>query len=165
MAKHTWIKQIIHGIPVLVPNCVDAVEWLKKTKLDQGVLIDPRRPRNIQHHRKLFALLNLAVDNWPTETTTDALLSVIKIQTGHTEAVMVRASMLERFAPAFWKLIPARLKQILPAAIEVHVPKSINFESMGQDEFNPFYEKAIQLIALALGVDAETLDNEASENN
>ena len=141
MAKHTWIKQIIHGIPVLVPNCVDAVEWLKKTKLDQGVLIDPRRPRNIQHHRKLFALLNLAVDNWPVDITDTALLGLIKIKTGHADPVQAADGNIH------W------------------IPRSINFESMDQDEFAPFYEKAIQLIALALGVDAETLDNEASENN
>ncbi len=141
MAKHTWIKQIIHGIPVLVPNCVDAVEWLKKTKLDQGVLIDPRRPRNIQHHRKLFALLNLAVDNWPVDITINALVGLIKIRTGHADPVKGADSVIH------W------------------IPRSINFESMDQDEFEPFYEKAVQLIALALGVDAETLDNEASKNN
>tara|TARA_R110000824_G_scaffold132271_10_gene294689 strand:- start:2106 stop:2522 length:417 start_codon:yes stop_codon:yes gene_type:complete len=138
MSKHTWIKKIIHSIPVLAPNCVDAVEWLKKTKLDQGVLIDPRRPRNIKHHRKLFALLNLAVDNWPVDITTHALLGLIKIRTGHADPV-------ESAEGVVW------------------IPRSINFESMDQTEFDPFYEKAIQLIALALGVDVADLEREAVE--
>ncbi len=140
MAKATWKKTILAGTPCLVPYCRDADEWLQKTKLDQGVLIDPRRPRNIRHHRKLFALLNLAVDNWPTDITTTALLGLIKIKTGYADPVEAKDGI-------YW------------------IPRSINFESMDQDEFIPFYEKAVQLIALALGVDAETLDNEASKNN
>ena len=138
MAKHTWRKVILSGTPCLVPHCPDAEEWLKKTKLDQGVLLDPRRPRNIQHHRKLFALLNLAVDNWPTEITTGALLGLIKIKTGHADPVE-------------------------SADGNIHfIPRSINFESMGQDEFEPFYEKAVQLIALALGISPEDLDRETT---
>ena len=137
MSKTTWLKTILSGTPCLIPNCKDAEDWLKSTKLDQGVLIDPRRPRNIQHHRKLFALLNLAVDNWPVETTTDALLGLIKIKTGHTTPIQSADGTIH------------------------HIPKSINFESMNQDEFSPFYDKSINLISLALGVSVEDLDREA----
>ena len=132
---------ILAGTPCLVPNCPDAEEWLKKTRLEQGVLIDPRRPRNINHHRKFFALLNLAVDNWPelpdgSTISQKSLLGLIKIKTGHADPVQGADGNIH------------------------YIPHSINFESMSQDEFDPFYEKAIQLIALALGVDAETLDKE-----
>ncbi len=141
MAKATWKKTILAGTPCLVPYCRDAEDWLRKTSLDQGVLIDPRRPRNIRHHRKFFALVKLAVDNWPVDITINALVGLIKIRTGHADPVKGADSVIH------W------------------IPRSINFESMDQDEFEPFYEKAVQLIALALGVDAETLDNEASKNN
>lgn len=137
MSKSTWIKAIHNGVPCLLPNCKDAEDWLKSTKLHQGVLIDPRRPRNILHHRKLFALLNLAVENWPVETTTEALLGLIKIKTGHTTPIESADGTIH------------------------HIPKSINFESMGQDEFSPFYDKAVHLISLVLGVSVEDLDREA----
>ena len=136
MSKHTWKKMILAGSACLVPNCIDAENWLKKTKLEQGVLIDPRRPRNLQHHKKFFALVGLAVDNWPEEMTVLRLVGLIKIKTGYADPVQDAAGVIH------------------------FIPRSINFESMDQDEFNPFYEKATQLIALALGVDVDTLDKE-----
>lgn len=139
MSKHTWQKEIIAGRQCLVPACRDAEEWLGKTKLRQGVMIDPRRPRNIQHHRKLFALLNLAVDNWPEDqpTTVEALLGAIKLSTGHYDSITTAKGTFR-------------------------IPKSINFESMDQEEFNPFYDKAMEIISRVLGVDIETLEQEAA---
>jgi hypothetical protein len=139
MSKSTWQKEIIAGRQCLVPACRDAEEWLGKTKLHQGVLIDPRRPRNIQHHRKLFALLNLAVDNWPEDqpTTVEALLGAIKLSTGHYETITT-------------------------AKGTYRIPKSINFESLDQSAFEPFYEKAVTIISTVLGVDVETLEQEAA---
>lgn len=136
--KHTWKKDIIAGRQCLVPACRDAEEWLGKTKLHQGVLIDPRRPRNIQHHRKLFALLNLAVDNWPGDEpiTVEGLLGAIKLSVGHYETVVT-------------------------AKGEYRIPKSINFESMDQEQFTPFYDRAIEIISRVLGVDISTLEQEA----
>ena len=138
MSKTTWKKQIINGTACLVPDCRDADDWLRKTKLHQGVLIDPRRPRNIQHHRKLFALLNLAVDNWPGDepTTVEALLGAIKLSTGHFDTITT-------------------------AKGTYRIPKSINFESMDQTAFEPFYSQAVQIISTVLGVDIETLETEA----
>jgi len=140
MSKHTWRKAILSGCACLVPACRDAENWLGKTKLGQGVLLDPRRPRNINHHRKLFALINLAVDNWPVDTTSDALLGLIKIKTGHATPIQSADGTVH------------------------YIPKSINFESMCQDEFSPFYDSAIKLISLALGVSVEDLDREAQIN-
>lgn len=140
MAKSTWQKDIIAGRQCLVPACKDAEEWLAKTKLRQGVLIDPRRPRNINHHRKLFALLNLAVDNWPGDEpmTVEALLGAIKISAGHCVPVKTKTGEI-------WK-----------------IPKSIAFESMSQDEFEPFYDHAVLVISRVLGVPIETLEQVAA---
>lgn len=141
--KHTWKKTMMGGTFCLVPDCIDAEKWLTKTKINQGVLIDPRRPRNINHHRKLFALLNLASDNWPEDSRQDAmtttkLLGLIKIKAGYADP-------------------------IVDAQGNVHyLPRSINFESMGQDEFDPFYNSAIYLIALALKVDVHELEKEST---
>lgn len=136
MTKALWKKAIISGTQCLVPDCRDAEEWLGKTKLHQGVMIDPRRPRNLQHHRKLFALLNLAVDNWPEPITVDALLGAIKISAGHYDPVQTKQGE--------WK-----------------IPKSINFDSLDQDGFNPIYDRAVLIISHVLGVDVETLEQEA----
>ena len=164
MSKHTWTKAIINGRECLVPACKDAEEWLGKTKLNQNVLIDPRRPRNINHHRKLFALLNIAVDNWPNgEMTTEGLLNTIKVAAGHSTPVQVRLSFLAKVAPKLWEMLPEQLKKAIGDDFIVMMPKSIAFESMPQDEFEPFYDTAIHIVSKVLGVDVETL-REESEN-
>lgn len=139
MSKTLWRKTIITGTQCLVPACRDAEEWLAKTKLSQGVMIEPRRPRNLQHHKKLFALLNLAVDNWPREDaiTVDGLLGMLKITAGHFEPVQTRDGI-------------------------VKIPKSINFESMDQTGFDPFYAHCAAVLSKILGVDVETLTQEAA---
>jgi hypothetical protein len=133
MSKTLWRKKIIGGTMCLTPDCVDAAEWLKKTKLEACVMIEPRRPRNAGHHKKLFALLRLARDNWPVETTTNALLGLIKLKTGHCDPIHGKDGI-------------------------VYIPRSINFESMDETEFCPFYDSAIQLISVALGVSVEDLE-------
>jgi hypothetical protein len=68
-----------------VPKSQEARQFHAKTKLGQTVELKGRRPRNPGHHRKLFALLNLMVDN--TEefaNTKDALLG-LKAVLGHGE--------------------------------------------------------------------------------
>jgi len=142
MSKTLWKKTLIHGTECLVPDCPDALNWLGKTKLNQGVMIEPRRPRNLQHHKKLFALLKIAVDNWPGDepTTIEGLLGAIKISGGHYDVVQTKKGV--------WK-----------------IPKSINFESMDQKEFEPFYEHAILVISRVLGVPPEDLEREANYFN
>ena len=137
MSKTLWRKKIIGGTMCLVPDCVDAAEWLNKTKLEQGVMIEPRRPRNIGHHKKLFALLNLAVQNWPTgDIDTETLLGAIKIKTGHCTELKTKSGVMQ-------------------------IPKSINFESMDQIEFSPFYKQAVTIISKVLGVTPEDLEQES----
>ena len=133
MHKTLWRKKDSSGTMCLVPDCPDAEEWLRKTKLEQGVMIEPRRPRNTAHHKKLFALLALAVSNWPVETTTNALLGLIKLKTGHCDPIQGKHGI-------------------------AYIPRSISFESMDEDEFCPFYDAALQLISIALGVSIEDLE-------
>ena len=144
MSKTLWRKKIVNGTVCLVPDCIDAAEWLNKTKLDVGVMIEPRRPRNTRHHQKLFVLLNLAVHHWPenddgSTITKDALLGLIKIKSG-------------------------LVTPIKSADGTVHfIPKSINFESMDQTSFEPFYQDAIRLISKVLGVSVEDLEKQPEQ--
>lgn len=135
MSKTLWRKKIIGGTVCLTPDCPDAEEWLRKTKLEQGVMIEPRRPRNTGHHKKLFALLALSRDNWPAPITKSALLGLIKIKTGYADPIEGKDGF-------------------------VWIPRSINFESMNQTEFEPFYDAAVHLISIALGVSVEDLEKE-----
>ncbi len=141
MSKAMWIKKIQAGVNCLVPDCVDAEEWLRKTQLDQRVLIDPRRPRNPLHHRKFFAIVNLARKNWPEQSdgsriSEKQLVDLIKIKTGIVD-------MFEA-----------------PDGVIYQTPRSIDFASMSQDEFEPFFKDAMAYLSSVLGVDPETLNQE-----
>lgn len=140
--KAMFAKKILAGVDCLVADCVDAETWMSKQKLGQQVFIDPRRKRNPQHHRKFFAVINLAKNNWPEQEdgstiSTEALVSLVKLKTGHVN--MIKAPDGEIYM----------------------TPKSIDYASMSQDAFEPFYKDAMAYLASVLGVDPETLNSEA----
>lgn len=78
------------------------------------------RPRNGRHHRKFFALLQLVAENSETYNTTEKALVAVKLVTGHFDLMAH------------------------PETGEImQVPRSISYDSMGQDEFDKFYSAAI----------------------
>lgn len=77
-------------------------------------------PRNGPHHRKLFALLTLVAENSETYETTKKALVGVKLASGYVDHV-----------------VDPRTGEI------TQVPQSIAFESMEQDEFDKFYDAAI----------------------
>ena len=107
----------------LFPGDVDASTAFAKMKDGAGYLVNLHRPRNISHHRKLFALLSLVQDHsdkWPTVET---LLDDLKISTG---------------------LFETRINAV--TGIPYVVAKSISFASMAQDEFEQWFDRAVDLI-------------------
>ena len=118
------------------------------------------------HHRKFYALVNIGVDNWPTpegghSMTVETLVDLIKLSTGHSTPVTVRRGFFLKLFSEIFDLLPAKIKTFIPECVTVYMPKSINFESMSQEEFGEFYPKAIDIIAKGIGVDAETLERES----
>jgi hypothetical protein len=100
------------------------------------------QPRNVKHHRKLFALLGVVLPHQDVYLTTHALLDGIKLATGHTHAV------------------------INPETGEtLHAPASIAFDKMGQDEFEQFYDRAVDLICRRIipGLGRADLEREVNE--
>jgi hypothetical protein len=100
-----------------------AQEFHTKTKLGQVVELKGRRPRNPGHHRKLFALLGVLVDNTEDFSSTEDALTAIKAATGH-----------------------GRWVKIGRAERELFMPDSIAFDAMGQDDFEAFYSRAIAAV-------------------
>ncbi len=104
----------------------DHEAWLKfKRNLDtmkegSWLRIEWARPRNPKHHRKLFALLHLIVENSETYDTIEKALVAVKLMAGYCDV---------HVCPKTNKF--------------VQIPKSIAFESMGQDEFEVFYSAAL----------------------
>lgn len=116
----------------LVPVDQQSVDAIAKLKLGQGVKVTIKRVRNLGHHRKMMALLNLAFDAWEpeemewkgqkVEKNFDSFRSDVIILAGYREAtynfrgeVRVRA-------------------------------KSMSFANMSQDEFEGLYSKVIDVV-------------------
>lgn len=105
------------------PKSQAARDFHAKTKLGQTVELKGRRPRNPAHHRKLFALLNILVDNTEHFANTEDALLAVKAATGLGQ----------------WKHVEG-------ATRELFYPESIAFDAMSQDDFAEFYEKAVAAV-------------------
>lgn len=108
----------------LFPGDAEAGVAFAKMKDGAGYLVSLHRPRNLMHHRKLFALLNLVQDNTDRWPTVETLLDDLKISTG---------------------LFETRVNAV--TGIPYVVAKSISFASMTQDEFEQWFDKAVDLIS------------------
>lgn len=110
-------------------------EILRKIKLGKMVRCEITQPRNIQHHRKFFALLTTvwqAAGDW---TTVEDLLVELKIKLGITKDIVIRDS-----------------------GEIIKIVGSIAFANMDQLEFEKFYERAIQQLCLMTGgIDSQML--------
>lgn len=51
----------------LSPSGEEAAELLQKLRSGETVLVEVRRPRNVQYHRKFFAMLGFAYVHWEPE--------------------------------------------------------------------------------------------------
>ncbi len=79
--------------------------------------------RNGRHHRKLMALLHLISENSEIYDTVEKALVAVKLVVGHFEPVV---------HPETGELI--------------QIPKSISYESMGQEDFDVFFGRAVSAV-------------------
>lgn len=115
-------------------------EALARLPLGTIVRAEIKRPRNLGHHRKFFALLDLIYQNQTRYRSPEALLDAIKIYIGHAQVLNIRGK-------------------------EVHVPKSISFSSMGQGEFDRFWDRVVNVVVAEIipGLDRSDLERELGE--
>lgn len=108
-----------------------AEEFLAGIPQGREVMVTVRRARSPKHHRWFFKLLHRVVENtddrWADE---DDVLDDLKLACGHF----------------------TRRANILTGEIQ-YVAKSINFASMGEDKFRRFKDRALYVLAKALGYD------------
>lgn len=114
---------------------------LHKIKNSTLVMVEVRRPRNVGHHRKFFALLNLVYQNQDRYQSVEQLLSVMKVALGHCEMLVMKDGR------------------------EVYIPQSIAFHKMDQSEFEVFWDKAVKLVCEKIlpGVKRADLEREILE--
>ena len=100
-----------------------------------------QRTRNGQHHRKMFALLAIVLDNTDRYANVEDLLTELKLQVGHYEEHVTLDGEIR------------------------YVPKSIAFSAMSQDEFGVFYDKVVNVVLskLMVGTTEDELEREVAQ--
>ena len=111
----------------LYPADPGAEGVVARTKMGEVVEVEVRKPRNQGHLRFWWSLVDflaeqISDDEWTKDTTADML----KIGCGHYTLI------------------------VTPSGKPFHLPKSISFSNMSQDEFVQLTEKALRVSAKIL---------------
>ena len=122
----------------------EAVVALRRFKIDAIVRAELVLPRNLRNHRRFFAMLNVvwqACGDWPDVA---ALLKELKFRTGLVDTQRV---------------VDHKTGEVLA---EIITPQSIAFHNMGEEEFQAFTERAIEVICrdMVPGLESDTLREE-----
>lgn len=123
----------------LVPSEIDAARYVRALKTGEDVMVTIKKPRNIQFHRKFFALLRLAYENQDKYDTFEAFRHEVTLRSGFfTEHVHVTGKIS-------------------------YLPKSLSFDNMDELEFGKLYQKAIDVIIkhFMVGTDPDELARQA----
>lgn len=114
-------------------------EALRKIKNGSTVEIEIKQPRNVQHHRKFFAMLNIVLKNQEHYKSIDHILGACKLAIGHVEMIQTKRGV-------------------------VALPLSISFASMDQSAFDDFYTRAVDWVISDVipGLSRKDLDAEVA---
>lgn len=132
---------MVRGLGGLRPANKASQEAFDGLPMAETVKVEITRPRNIRHHRKWFALLQVIYPHQTTYPTMESLLAAIKCALGYGETVK------------------------LPDGRTVLVPGSISFAKLDQAGFDQFYARALELIHTRIlpGIDRDDVEREVAE--
>lgn len=116
----------------LAPADQQSADYMSKLKLGEVVKVKATRMRNPGHHRKYFALLNIAFDAWEPVGNTYKGERVQKNFDQFRNDVTVLAGYYET-------AITLKNETRLTA-------KSISFGNMAQDEFDKLYSATVDVV-------------------
>ena len=125
------------GLRGLEPADDDGAAYMRRIQQGMMVRVQVWKPRNIKHHRKFFALLNLVNDATGLWGSIEELLIELKFRAGLIEQVALRST-----------------------GEIVTIPASIAFHAMDESQFDEFYEKCLAVLCeMAGGIESDKLRN------
>jgi hypothetical protein len=125
----------------LVPSDIHAEEMLQQVKDGREILVSLRKSRNPAFHRFYFALLRVALANWPDDSISDVdtLLDAVKDATG------------------------MKVRRVGLDGKVFYVMRSIAFASLDEIRFRGFVDRSAWVLGQRLGVDPQTLLDETDK--
>lgn len=124
----------------LVPVDQEGLDALAAIRNERDVIVEIKQPRNVRHHRLLFALLNFITTHSDLFASTDAALIGLKIACGLVDPYIDPASGKTFF-----------------------VPRSISFPSMDQTAFAAFFDRAVYVVTERWMPEGTTADEVRAE--
>lgn len=167
-------KRELSGEDFLQPIHDEDYEWLAKQKNGKQFKADFKATRNPDHHRKAFALFKLVADNHQQFESVDDVLLEMKLRSGHyveqlrpgnsSVAAELRQHIIGRLRDTSGRDdMLAMVNQLEREAKMVFMPKSIAFDSLGQEDFEALYDRWVAIAGEMLGVEDETIRSELAE--
>lgn len=138
MTKATYIKSPTG----FAPKDEAAKKYWERFGLGDSVMLHITRPRSIAQHNLFWKLAEIVRDNHPDMyASKDEAADSIKLACGVSRTTHIKFN-------GEW--------------FERKVPLSIAFENMKQDEFNAFFEKALDYVCTELipGLEIDSLESE-----
>jgi hypothetical protein len=123
-----WVQRVGS---VLHADGNESVAEMAKLPLGKPMHCVLRRPRNLQHHKLYWTLVNRIATGVGAEPQN--ISDLLKIATGH--CVIMRSKSYG----------------------ELCMPRSISFAAMDQDDFSIFFERCLQTIFEEWGISKESL--------
>jgi hypothetical protein len=108
-------------------------ELAKKIPLNEPIIYEWKKPRNLKFHKKFFALLNLVFENQEQYNNLDHLKKDLTISAGYYD---LRLNI---------------------EGIEIREAKSISFAKMNDTEFSDYYNRIIDVVVKWLGIDKDDI--------
>jgi NAD(P)H-hydrate repair Nnr-like enzyme with NAD(P)H-hydrate dehydratase domain len=103
-----------------MPDSEQDQERIKRFKMGEVIKAKISRPRNYNHHKKLFGLVRLIAENSEVYDNDRKALTALKLASGHCSYLA---------DPTTGEIVPQ--------------PDSISYESMDQTDFEKWYEDAV----------------------
>ncbi len=94
---------------------------MRKIAINEVVMVEMKRPRNLQWHKKTFALFNLLYQNQTRYPTMDDLRSALLVHVGFCTEIKMRDDRT------------------------VYVPKSLAFSKLDQEGFEQLWDSLVKM--------------------
>lgn len=105
----------------LIPSSEKSIKIFNRVKIGEEILIDYKAKRNVQFHKKGFALLNLVFQNQDIYRNLEDLRVEFRLKSGYyTEHITTKGKL-------------------------IYIPKSMSFAEMDENEFEELYSKFIDI--------------------
>lgn len=110
-----------HFSGVLVPDQPPDEEFVRRLKTGEVLTAEFKRVRNGGHHRKLHVLLTLMYQNQERFQNWEDMMVDVKVKAGHYR------------------------HHVTAAGEVVYIPESYSYRAMGQEQFEPFYSRIVDI--------------------